>query len=37
MRELDFHNWMLKIKNKYYANDKLMDLAFERIREYEKV
>jgi len=37
MRELDFQNWMLKIKSEHYANDNLMAKAFVIIKEYEEV
>ena len=31
----EFNEWMLKIKNIYYADDNLMAKAFETIEKYE--
>tara|TARA_B100000900_G_scaffold412344_1_gene433933 strand:+ start:1153 stop:1263 length:111 start_codon:yes stop_codon:yes gene_type:complete len=33
----DFNEWMQRIGNIYYANNELMEKAFDKIEEYEKV
>lgn len=33
----DFNEWMASIGNIYYANDKLMAKAFEKIDQYEEI
>lgn len=35
--KINFNEWMLKIKNVHYANDKEMALAFEKIEKYEEI
>ena len=36
MRE-KFNEWMASIGNIYYANNEMMDRAFEKIDQYEKI
>jgi|TARA_R100000951_G_scaffold40587_1_gene34345 hypothetical protein len=33
----DFNEWMASIGNIYYADNKLMSQAFEKLEEYEKI
>ena len=33
----EFNEWMAKIGNVYYANNELMEKAFDKIEQYEKV
>ena len=33
----DFNEWMARIGNIYYANNELMEKAFDKIEQYEKV
>ena len=33
----EFNEWMARIGNIYYANNELMEKAFDKIEEYEKV
>jgi len=33
----EFNEWMESIGNIYYANNKLMSQAYDKIEEYEKV
>jgi|TARA_B110000908_G_scaffold65728_1_gene79619 hypothetical protein len=32
-----FNEWMASIGNVYYANNEMMDRAFEKIDQYEKI
>ena len=33
----EFNDWMERIGNIYYANNELMEKAFDKIEQYEKV
>ncbi len=33
----DFNEWMARIGNIYYANNELMEKAFDKIEQHEKV
>jgi hypothetical protein len=33
----EFNEWMARIGNIYYANNKLMEKAFDKIEQHEKV
>jgi len=35
--EKKFNEWMASIGNIYYSNNEMMDRAFEKINEYEKI